>query len=809
MIRFRCSNCDSKLSAPPARAGKRAKCPSCGTKILVPAGESRAALRPHAGRRSRRPLSRAFPRFGREQKILVALSSGVAVFVAVLLGALAFVSSSGDAAPVVVSGTTGNEEAMSREREEAARVAREKEEKEAERLAREREESVRLAREKEEAEARARALDERAASERKDLLAGEALRESPQFRVVYDVEPDGDAQMGVFLALDASVYAILRADPSGTARLFRGVASSPVDYKMDEVGNVRFDDPRSFVEARYLARGLGRRSRGNEWLFPVEEGTVLSRSRRACDGRLEFHFDSSTGSGAQAALRGSFLYVLPREAVDARWDEEEHALRYELCVLWGREPARLEVEIETRGRVMATLQKVYARADDFPDQWIARTVVKSSGGGPARGVRIRTRVAGFSEWSDWKEHPELVPGQTVVEACYPLLSERVGRIRTSTPVEVEVEWSFEETEGVVRTGRRTAKLDILGMNEILFADHEAAVPGADWKETFANAPFLAAWVSRNDPVVKEYAAIASQLSGGVAAHQDDSSARRALQAAYELLARSGIVYQTATAIQVATSGRDPSVAQSVKFPRDTIRDRSGSCIDLAILYASVVNEIGLPPYLAVVPGHCFAAVRLPGGDLAAVEVTGVSKGAASFDEMLQAGNLELQEALADGRIHLLDLRDLWGQGVAGPDLESLPADILARWGIDRSAIIGRPLEADHPREKSKEAAAPQVERVAGTLERGDDQLASKEYFDAYPLDLEQGQVVELALGSADFDAYLIVRSPDGALLQNDDSRPGSLDAGIRVRAEVAGMYVVAVTSARPGERGKYELVVRR
>ena len=95
---------------------------------------------------------------------------------------------------------------------------------------------------------------------------------------------------------------------------------------------------------------------------------------------------------------------------------------------------------------------------------------------------------------------------------------------------------------------------------------------------------------------------------------------------YEILRANDFTYQHPPALSDKQLSFDIQRVQNVKFPRDVIRDRSGTCIDLAILYASMVNAVGLEPHLALIPGHCFPVVRLPGGQLVAVEATGLAGG---------------------------------------------------------------------------------------------------------------------------------------------------------------------------------------
>ena len=143
---------------------------------------------------------------------------------------------------------------------------------------------------------------------------------------------------------------------------------------------------------------------------------------------------------------------------------------------------------------------------------------------------------------------------------------------------------------------------------------------------------------------------------------------------------------------------DVKVVQNVKFPRDVNKDRSGTCLDLAILFASMANALGLTPFLVVKEGHCFPAVAMPGdrGDIVGVETTliggGIRFGSGSFRRALQIGGVELEKVLQSGKYVLLPIIDLWAHDVYNPELEELPADILMRWGITETGAPGTKLD---------------------------------------------------------------------------------------------------------------------
>ena len=94
----------------------------------------------------------------------------------------------------------------------------------------------------------------------------------------------------------------------------------------------------------------------------------------------------------------------------------------------------------------------------------------------------------------------------------------------------------------------------------------------------------------------------------------------------------------------------------------------------------------------------------------------------------------------------------------------------------------------------------------GELGPGDTKLGR--YFDTYPLQLTAGERIVATLSSYDFDAYLILESPDGREIENDDYNDGS-DARIDALIDAPGTWKVKVSSYEEGEQGEYLLSVVR
>ena len=96
----------------------------------------------------------------------------------------------------------------------------------------------------------------------------------------------------------------------------------------------------------------------------------------------------------------------------------------------------------------------------------------------------------------------------------------------------------------------------------------------------------------------------------------------------------------------------------------------------------------------------------------------------------------------------------------------------------------------------------------GTLEPGDATLASGEFMDVLTIHAEAPGLLTVALSSEEFDVYLIVLDAAGTtLLEVDDSDGAGTDVRASVNLSAAGAYRIVVTSAFPGETGRYLLQV--
>lgn len=93
------------------------------------------------------------------------------------------------------------------------------------------------------------------------------------------------------------------------------------------------------------------------------------------------------------------------------------------------------------------------------------------------------------------------------------------------------------------------------------------------------------------------------------------------------------------------------------------------------------------------------------------------------------------------------------------------------------------------------------------LETGDTTLAGGEYYDAYPLTAELGDRIVVDLVSHDFDPYLVVVSPTGQWIENDDYEGSTERSRLEIPVAESGTWEVYATSYEAGVEGTYELSI--
>jgi hypothetical protein len=347
---------------------------------------------------------------------------------------------------------------------------------------------------------------------------------------------------------------------------------------------------------------------------------------------------------------------------------------------------------------MTCLAKSYGNPK-FSKLWVARTVFKNTGGQHLLDYRVRYRLSEYAPtWSAWKTCADVVPGQTVTDTYFPILDlEKVGKLSGSSRDTLEMEYQYHRPDGQLVEGNDSRTIQLLGRNEVIFSSRKAADCGG-WYDHFDYGPaILASFVTKDDPIIQQVAGWVSGQAGGVAANTSDENAILFMQSLYHFMGANGISYQTPPGGEF-----NGQFGQHIKYGRDVLQNRAGTCVDLAVFFGSACEAVGLQPVLFLIPGHCFPAVRLPrSGKIFAVESTGVRR--ADFQKVREIGAKEIEESRRKGLVYEVDVVSLHNKGYYGLQLPSLPPSTLTDWGI-------HPVTATATAATRTEAAAPATSR---------------------------------------------------------------------------------------------------
>jgi transglutaminase-like putative cysteine protease len=280
-----------------------------------------------------------------------------------------------------------------------------------------------------------------------------------------------------------------------------------------------------------------------------------------------------------------------------------------------------------RKSIMTFAYKIYGDpAAQNGRYFLSKIVFRNDGNGPVRNLSVSYQIPDYVGWTTPETYPEVSPGQTVVELYYPQLPAKVTQLtsQTNATLETKIHWSDEagkEKEQVLRSN-----IILRSVNEIEYTD----LPSGElltWYDMFATAPFATAMVTPNDPVVKEFISEVTKRTGGTTAGivGGPKEVLRIMQAVYDYMCSTGMRYTSDSGVPERI-GDVQTTVQTVRLPRDVILTNEGLCIELAILWASIMEHLGLPSTVVFIPGHALTVVQYGQGsdDIIPIECTAIT-----------------------------------------------------------------------------------------------------------------------------------------------------------------------------------------
>jgi hypothetical protein len=319
------------------------------------------------------------------------------------------------------------------------------------------------------------------------------------------------------------------------------------------------------------------------------------------------------------------------------------------------------VTLQTPSCLQGCLAKVYAEPKF--KLWTARMAFLNRGTVAVHDYRVRFQVVGFSpDWTEWQSHATVAPGQTVETLGYPILDvDKVAKLEESRMVFVKAQYQYRTADDQLIERTKTVRVELLGHNLVEYSSMPLK-EGISFQQMNDLSPYiLATFTTYQDKAIQQLAGRICRQTGGNAAALDLRYALAYMKLLYDFMG-THIAYQT------PPGSINDRLRQHMKFPRDVLQNHAGTCIDLAIFYASACESVGLQPLLVLIPRHCFVAVRL-GNQIYALEATAIMK-KATFEQACQIGKNEWTSMKEDQRA-IIDIAQMRKLKVSPLDLPAV------------------------------------------------------------------------------------------------------------------------------------------
>ena len=278
---------------------------------------------------------------------------------------------------------------------------------------------------------------------------------------------------------------------------------------------------------------------------------------------------------------------------------------------------------------------------------------------PASGITTRVFIKEYMDAPKTVSvEGSLAPGQEKDVDLYALFNDKVLSVTEGTKVAAEITVAFR-VEGRAYESTRVETLTLWGRNAMTWDDDRKA----------------AAFVTAKDPGVLNF-------SRGVISYirsREDRAVNDNLQAAvalHEALDQYGINYATNPKISYEEAAAHKDIVDFLQFPRETFQYKAGDCSDLSILYAALLEAVGIDAAFITIPGHIFIAVdtgltpdqavqelipasrsiSMNGRIWIPMEVTSLHGG---FCKAWELGAKEWKEASAAGQAAFYPIQEAW------------------------------------------------------------------------------------------------------------------------------------------------------
>jgi hypothetical protein len=324
---------------------------------------------------------------------------------------------------------------------------------------------------------------------------------------------------------------------------------------------------------------------------------------------------------------------------------------------------------------MPAAYKVYANSDALNGEYyLFKMLMTNEGKNTISDAKVTYRIPNYVDWTDLETIPRIYPGQHVVVRCYPQFKDDIVNKMTQSQEKVEIRITYNGGQSI----DEDFKFNLMGRNQFVYTDLPPEEI-AGYPDMFRNDQLVGCFVTPQDPIIKYYTQQVQEKvmkgeEASVSGKPDD--AVKFLMGVYAATYVSHMVYSGTEGIPQKL-GDISSLVQSTRLPREVVTGNTGLCIELSLLYASILKAAGLHPVIFLIPGHAYPGI-LVNGQYYAIEATGIGgEGLGSRmspADAFKAGMKELNEFVqnvqaGDNRYFFVDIDAMEAKGVIPMELK--------------------------------------------------------------------------------------------------------------------------------------------
>jgi len=186
----------------------------------------------------------------------------------------------------------------------------------------------------------------------------------------------------------------------------------------------------------------------------------------------------------------------------------------------------------------------------------------------------------------------LAPGETVEIPVIALFNESMLSLTESVNASSQIIAEYRSL-GITKTSGFSMQMPVSSRNSMTWDDDRRA----------------ASFVSARDPAAVYFARYVSSSVSNATASTVPQSVRLAA-ALFEALRLYGISYLVDPASSYVALSENTAAADTLNYPYETLLYRGGDCDDLSILFASMLEVLGIESAFITVPGHIYIAFNI-------------------------------------------------------------------------------------------------------------------------------------------------------------------------------------------------------